>query len=230
MEADLRRTQLVIFDLDGTLSDTLESIGKAVNDTMMQYGMDPHPLDSIRTFIGGGMMVLFKRAAPGVSEQILQEMCMFYQARVTLYAKEDRLYDGIEELLEGLHKRGTKLAIVSNKPQVSMESCLQSLFRNRPEVREWFCAVYGLSDLSLAKPNPTFTRRILEDEGVHPEDAIYVGDSIVDVQTAQAAGLRCIGCAWGLGERADIEKADMVAETTFDLLRMLLGDARASGL
>lgn len=157
-------------------------------------------------------------------------MCTFYQERVTLYAKEDRLYDGIEELLEGLHKRGTKLAIVSNKPQVSMESCLRSLFRNRPEMREWFCAVYGLSDLSLAKPNPTFTRRVLEDEGVHPEDAIYVGDSIVDVQTAQAAGLRCIGCAWGLGERADVEKADMVAETTFDLLHMLLGDARASGL
>lgn len=230
MEAELKHVRLVIFDLDGTLSDTLESIGKAVNDTMAHYGMNSHPLDAIRTFIGGGMMVLFKRAAPGVSEEMLRDMCKFYQNKVELYAREDRLYDGIEELLAGLHERNTKLAIVSNKPQVSMESCLRSLFRNRPEMREWFCAVYGLSDLSLAKPNPTFTRRVLEDEGICPEDAVYVGDSIVDVQTAQAAGLRCIGCAWGLGERADIEKADVVAETTSDLLRILLGDAGGPGL
>lgn len=225
MEVELRNVRLVIFDLDGTLSDTLESIGKAVNDTMRQYNMTPHPLDTIRTFIGGGMMVLFKRAAPGVSEQLLREMCMFYQSRVELYAREDRLYSGIEELLEALHKKNTKLAIVSNKPQVSIESCLRSLFRKKPEMREWFCAVYGLSDLSLAKPNPTFTLRVLKDEGIRAKDAVYVGDSIVDVQTAQAAGLRCIGCAWGLGERSDVEKADIVAETTSDLLRILLGDA-----
>lgn len=225
MGTELRNLRLAIFDLDGTLSDTLESIGKAVNDTLSHYGINPHPLDAIRTFIGGGMMVLFQRAVPGASEQLLQDMCTFYQKRVELYAREDRLYDGIEDLLEGLHQKKIKLAIVSNKPQVSMESCLRSLFRGRPEMRGWFCAVYGLSDLSLAKPNPTFTLRVLEDEAVRPEDAIYIGDSIVDVQTAQAAGLRCIGCAWGLGERSDIEKADIVAESTSDLLRILLGDA-----
>lgn len=219
--------RLVVFDLDGTLGDTLGSIARAVNEALRERGHPEHPEEVIRTFIGSGMRVLFEKAAPQASPEENAALCALYRARVRVYSQEDKPYDGIIPLLRDLHSHGVQLGIVTNKPQEAVLPCLQSLFAAAPEVVGWFSAFYGLSDLSLAKPNPHFVLKLLQDSHVSKDEAVYVGDSIVDVQTGRNAQVFTIGCLWGLGDPPDVAQADMVARTVADLhayLRSRLSD------
>ncbi|TNJ26418.1 Phosphoglycolate phosphatase [Giardia muris] len=209
--------KLVVFDLDGTLGDTLGSIARAVNEALAERGHPQYSEEVIRTFIGSGMRVLFEKAAPHATPDENEALCAIYRAKVSVYSQQDSPYDGIIPLLKDLHKHGIQMAIVTNKPQEAVLPCLQSLFSAAPELVDSFVAYYGLSDLSLAKPNPHFVLRLLEDLHVSKEDALYVGDSIVDVQTGRNAQVFTIGCLWGLGDPADVAQADLVVKTVADL-------------
>lgn len=191
----------VIFDLDGTLLDTLVDLMDAVNYAMRKCGYPERSLEEIRRFVGNGVRVLVKRAVPnGTSDGDYEKAYAFFRE----YYKENMEkhtcpYDGIEELLSNLKKAGVKTAIVTNKADFAAIPLCNKMF---PQVE----VVIGTSEFVTPKPNPQGVFKALDILGVKKEEAYYVGDSEVDVQTALNSGLDLISVLWGFRTRAELEK------------------------
>ena len=191
----------VIFDLDGTLLDSIGDIGGAMNDALAARGLPTHPLSAYLRFIGDGVEMLAKRAAPPGTD--LDELVEQYRGR---YAErmehETKPYAGIPELLDGLQARGVKVAVLSNKrDDFTVELVKRQLSR-------WpFVAVRGERKAVPRKPDPTAALELARALGLPPAEIAFVGDTPIDVKTGLAAGMLSVGVLWGFRTRDELEAA-----------------------
>lgn len=184
--------QAVLFDLDGTLTNTLEDIAFAMNRALRLHGLPEHPVDAYRYMVGDGAKVLARRAA-GEREEMAGEVQRTYQA----YYQEHNLdrtrpYRGIPELLEVLQARGVKLCVFSNKPHADTCRVVGHFF---PQIR--FAVVRGQVEGIPVKPDPAGALAVAEEAGVAPGDFLYLGDTNVDMCCALRAGMHPVGVTWG---------------------------------
>ena len=213
----------VIFDLDGTLADTLQDIAEAMNRALAARGMPQHPAATYRPLIGGGARdhagkVLPKDAASQAqADDLLAAFRRDYVARPVVHT---RPYAGMPELLAELARRGLPLAVLSNKPNAPTREIVATLF---PNVR--FAAVYGERPPLPRKPDPKTALLLAGELGVPAERCAFVGDTAVDMGTAIAAGMLPVGVLWGFRDLAELEASGarhVIAEPA-ELLDVLRG-------
>lgn len=195
--------KLVIFDLDGTLLNTIADLASAVNYALIQLDYPIHPEETIRTFVGNGINKLLFRALP--DDKKTEENVMRMRAHFLPYydmhnADLSRPYPGIVSLLEGLQTKQVMLAVASNKYQTATEKLVKHYF---PSIR--FVEVLGQREGVAVKPDPAIVFDILQKADVAKEDVLYVGDSGVDMQTAINAGVDAVGVTWGFRPQAELE-------------------------
>lgn len=194
--------QLVIFDLDGTLLNTIADLAEAVNRALVACGFAEHPTDAYRFFVGDGVSKLFERALPPearTAENIARIRTHFMPYYEAHNADLSRPYEGILELLAELQSRGVKMAVASNKYQAATQKLVRHYFADTD-----FVAVFGQREGVAIKPDPQIIFDVLEVAGVSAEDVIYVGDSNVDMQTGPRAGVDTVGVSWGFRPREEL--------------------------
>lgn len=213
----------VIFDLDGTLLNTLGDLRAATNHALEVRGLPPHSMEEIRQFIGNGIRLLICRAMPeGTPEAeidaALDDFKAYYAAHI-----HDRTvpYDGIPQLLTALRKRGVKVAVLSNKIDSASQQLIEYFFPGKTDV------VFGEHVGVPRKPDPTSCRMVMQQLGVQPEQVLYVGDSGTDMQTAKNAGLYAVGVTWGFRSKEVLLEngADILVHRPEQILQILDSDA-----
>jgi phosphoglycolate phosphatase len=205
----------VIFDLDGTLLDSIADIGGAMNDTLSARGWPTHPIDRYFHLVGDGVEILARRAVPEGKyvPELVDEYRANYSARIELHT---RPYEGIPELLDALHAKGVKLAVLSNKRH---DFTVELVKR---QLKQWpFTAVAGERAGIPRKPHPAPALELARVLEVEPKDIAFVGDTPIDVQTAVAAGMLPVAVLWGFRPKAELTEAG--AHHTLSHPRELLG-------
>ena len=200
--------QLAIFDLDGTLLDTVADLANATNQALRQCGYPTHPTEAYYQFVGNGINKLFYRALPeeARTEENVQRIRSLFLPYYNEHNADDSCpYEGIAQLLSDLQSRGIQIAVASNKYQLATEKLVAHFF---PSIH--FAAVYGQREGIAIKPDPTIVNDILRDTNITRTHTIYIGDSGVDMQTAHNAGIESIGVTWGF--RSEEELIDNGAE------------------
>lgn len=195
--------KLVIFDLDGTLLDTIADLAESANHALKELGYPTHPVEVIRTFVGNGINKLLERALPAnerTEENVMNLRTYFIPYYDRHNADLSQPYPGIVSLLEQLQAKGTMIAVASNKYQKATVKLVRHYF---PTIR--FIEVLGQREGINVKPDPTIVSDILKKANVSQEETLYVGDSGVDMQTAINAGVEAIGVTWGFRPRAELE-------------------------
>lgn len=212
--------KLVIFDLDGTLLNTINDLATSTNYALRKFGYPEHEPADYRYFVGNGITKLVERALPEWArheEQITQVKAEF----VAYYSvhKSDLTvpYPGISELLEKLQQQQIKLAVASNKFDQATGELVHHYFGDR-----LFSIVLGQREGIPVKPNPAIVNDILEQTGVSRDEVLYVGDSGVDMQTARNAGVKSVGVTWGFRSRQELEEngALFVADQPAEILKI----------
>ncbi len=199
------RFKAIIFDMDGTLLDTVADIGEAANRVLSYKGFPQHPLESYKHFVGEGAGILIERALPAKSrtdELIGECLEMFFQEYGNTWNNHTRLYPGIKELLNSLSELPVTLSILSNKPDGFTKACANEYL----DAWEFF-RVIGNSDAIPRKPDPTGAISIISELKLAAEDCLFVGDTKIDMQTAKAAGMTSIGVLWGFRPREELVEA-----------------------
>lgn len=196
--------QAVIFDLDGTLVDSLEDIAAALGGALADAGLAHPPIELVRSWIGDGAHSLVRRAVHAADshadvDAVLAAFRERYRAEPIVHT---RLYDGLSDALDELAAPGRTFAVLSNKPHDLTTTIAQRLLGAWP-----FAAVFGQRAGLPLKPDPTAALVTADEIGVPPARCAFVGDSAIDVETARAAGMRAIAVAWGFRERAELEAA-----------------------
>ncbi len=193
--------QAVLFDMDGTLLDTLEDLRDGVNLVLERRGYPQHTLEEIRDYVGNGAGVLIRRALPeGTAEAEISEVLAEYKEWYRVhYCTKTRPYPGVAELLDKLAAAGVKMAVVSNKPDAVTKELAKKFFPGLP--------AFGQRDDVPRKPEPQMVWNALETLGVSREQACYVGDSEVDVATARNAGLPAVIVSWGFRTEEQLRAA-----------------------
>jgi phosphoglycolate phosphatase len=184
----------VIFDLDGTLLDTLEDIADSANEALVATGFNPHPLDEYRFFVGNGVENLVKMMLPKDTQQHIvdQVIAGFQQAYHRNYANKCQPYPGIMTLINELTQRGYKMGVCSNKPDAFTQVMVDLYFKDVS-----FVAVTGERKDLPRKPNAAMVHYILDRMKLGVDECLFIGDSDVDVKTAINAGCKSVGVAWG---------------------------------
>ena len=193
------RYDTFIFDLDGTLLDTLGDLAASVNYALRSHGMPEHSLDDVRRFVGNGVRRLMERAIPDGAENPLFDatFATFRQYYMAHSLDTTRPYDGIPETLAELMRRGCHIAVVSNKMMAATVELCRHFFPDTVEVAIGEHEAEGIRK----KPAPDTVFAALRQLGVGKDRAVYIGDSDVDVQTAANAGLPCISVLWGFRDK-----------------------------
>lgn len=212
------KRDLVIFDLDGTLLNTIGDLAAAANRMRTLRGLAELDYATYCTYVGNGILRLVERALPesmrdpATVAAARADFLAYYIDHIDRYTTP---YAGIPELLAELQRRGVRLAVASNKFQAGTEKLIRSYF---PAIR--FEAVFGQRAGVPLKPDPAVVGEILERTGVAAERVLYVGDSGVDMQTAHAAGVRCVGVSWGFRSREELvaASADRIIDRAEELL------------
>ena len=188
----------VIFDLDGTLLDTLEDLTDSVNYALTDAGYPGHTIEEVRMMVGNGVRTLMERAVPtGISTEAFEAVFAAFKEHYDQHCNDHtHPYDGIPELLHTLKAQGFRLAIVSNKVDSAVKT-LRALYFN-----ETIPVAIGEKEGIRRKPAPDTVVTALQELGASASDAVYVGDSDVDIQTAANAGMDCISVSWGFRDTA----------------------------
>lgn len=213
--------QACIFDLDGTLTDTLESITYSVNATLRQMGLLTITKEQCQSFVGFGAGVLIRNSLQAVNgsderqDEAMQIYKRIFQEYCTYLVKP---YEGIRQMLEELKGEGIKLAVLSNKPHAQTLKVVEEIFGN-----DMFTIVRGQQEGVPRKPNPTVALQIAKKFRIRAADCIYIGDSDVDMQTGKAAGMKTVGVTWGFRSRDVLlmNGADELIDTPSELLKLL---------
>lgn len=199
----------LIFDLDGTLVDSLQGIAASVNHALAQSGLPTHSLDAIRGFIGNGARILIRRAAPADADEsrLIQLEEAFKSDYDVTWPDGTFVYEGITELLGSLQNQGHPLAVLSNKPHAFTETIVSRLF---PGIR--FSSVLGQRAGIPHKPDPAGALEIAKILRLAPENCIVIGDSTMDLETADNAAMRSIAVSWGFQDRSRLAAADFIVD------------------
>lgn len=198
----------IVFDLDGTLTDTLQDLCNSTNYALSQMGWPKRTLDEVRRFVGNGVRRLIEQAVPdGTSAEDFSCCFTHFQQHYLVHCQDYTcLYPGVADMLREVHVRGYRTAIVSNKLQAGVDELYQTYFKDVIDV------TIGEREGIRRKPAPDMVALALRELEVESSEAIYVGDSEVDVQTARNAGLPCISVLWGFRDREQLVEA---GATTF---------------
>lgn len=211
--------QTAVFDLDGTLLDTLEDLWRATNMALETHSLPPRTRDEVRMFVGNGVEMLIRRAVPhGTDEETtLAVLADFKTAYAAICEDHTKPYDGIMEMLTALRERGIRVAVVSNKFDAATKKLCEKYFGDLVEV------AIGERAGVRKKPAPDTVYEALKELGVTLDSAVYIGDSDVDIQTARNCGMPCISVTWGLrDERFLIDKGAMfLAHSPLELSQYL---------
>ena len=206
----MKRYDTVIFDLDGTLLNTLEDLADAVNAVMRANAYPERTLDEVRRFVGNGIRRLMEQAVPeGVCGEIFERVFEEFRTYYTEHCQiKTRAYDGVMELLEALKEKGYAMAIVSNKNHAAVCELNDIYFKKDISV------AIGQKDGIRKKPAPDTVFQALKELGVSGERAVYVGDSEVDFMTAENSCMDCVLVTWGF--RTEEELADCTPKVWID--------------
>lgn len=213
-----------IFDLDGTLIDSLDDLADAANASLQEAGFAAHPVDAYRDFVGNGIETLIRRALPADAAERLDPLRIqaIVQHMSHIYARhwhaKTRCYEGIAELVEGLRAKGLPLAVLSNKPHVFTCEIIEHFFPSQP-----FEHVYGARAHVPNKPDPSGALDVAAQWGLQPAQVLFVGDSNVDMDTARRAAMPAVGVCWGFRSREELLGAGAAAlvEQPADIARLL---------
>lgn len=193
------RYDTVIFDLDGTLLDTLDDLTDAVNYALGRMGWPPRSREEIRSFVGNGVALLMERSAPqGAAASQTAEALELFKPYYNAHSRDKTApYPGVQELLRTLREKGCTLAVVSNKFDAAVKELAQDYFPGLLDLAAGESEAAGVPK----KPHPAMVLQTMAALGAHPERTVYVGDSDVDLETAANAGLPCISVTWGFRSR-----------------------------
>jgi phosphoglycolate phosphatase len=217
----------IVFDLDGTLLDTLADIGDAANAVLQQLGFPAHALDNYRQFVGEGIAVLFQRAVPVDQidgETISRCVNAFQIAYRRNWLVRTRPYEGILDLLDELPGRGLRMAVLSNKPHEFTQACVGHYFPKAP-----FDVVFGQREGIARKPDPAGALEIAQRLAIPAGEFVYLGDSAIDIQTATHAGMHPVGAAWGFRSVEELRAAGAMAVICRPLELLEFLDGREAG-
>ena len=214
-------TKLIIFDLDGTLLNTIGDLAAAMNAVLAQHQLSQHTYEEYTQMVGNGIRLLVERALPETMrdpetvETMRLEFVDYYTQHIDIHTKP---YEGTVELLRELNQRGIRMGVASNKFQSGTEQLVGEFFGDIP-----FVAVLGQRPNIPLKPDPAIAEEIIRKAGVEKSETLYVGDSGVDMQTATAAGLRKVGCTWGFRTREELaaQGADHLIDRAEELLALV---------
>jgi phosphoglycolate phosphatase len=209
--------QTAVFDLDGTLLDTLEDLYRATNTALEDHSLPRRSRDEVRMFVGNGVEMLIRRAVPaGTDEETtLAVLTDFKTTYAAICEDHTRPYDGIPDMLRALRERGIRVAVVSNKFDAATKQLCEKYFGDLVEV------AIGERTGVRKKPAPDTVYEALKELGVTAEGAVYIGDSDVDIQTARNCGMPCISVTWGLRDKDFLLQSG--AEILVDTPERLLG-------
>jgi len=209
---------LIIFDLDGTLIDSLPDLADATNHMLAALGRPRIDQDAVRRLVGQGARRLVERALAGAAqEEVEQGLALFLDYNHRHIADRTVLYPGVGETLDALKGRGMRLAIISNKNVALCREVVSALGIDR-----YFEEILGADSLPFRKPSPEPVLKLLADFGVDPERAALVGDSINDIAAGRGAGVPTVGCTWGYGDPVELKDADYRIDEFAELLEIPL--------
>ena len=208
------RYTTVLFDLDGTLLDTLDDLTDAVNRTLSRYGLPQRERREVRSFLGNGARYLMEHAAPGVAGERFEQLLRDYKADYDANCRvKTAPYPGIDALLRALRAAGCRTGIISNKPDSAVQPLYEAFFADTMDTavgeREGICR----------KPAPDPVLAAMERLGAAAEQTLYVGDSEVDIRTAQNAGVDCASVTWGFRDPEELKRSG--AQMLFDTAKAL---------
>jgi phosphoglycolate phosphatase len=215
------RFDAILFDLDGTLADTLDDIAASMNWALERNDLNPHPPDAYRELVGEGVGRLVERALPVERQDLHEAVLEDLRAHYTDHMLDRTVpYPGIPELLDELSRRCLPMAVLSNKPEVATRWMMERLFSEWP-----FAVVAGERPGVPHKPDPEAAIEIARGLGIPPARVLYLGDTRTDMETAVAAGMFGVGALWGFRDRAELvaHGASAVVEHPGEILRILDG-------
>jgi phosphoglycolate phosphatase len=211
-----------IFDLDGTLVDSLEDLTDAVNHLRNAYSYPPLTAESVRQKVGKGTRNLIQQVLPGISDTDMNRaLCLFLDFNRAHIADKSRLYPGMQDTLQALAIRNVRLAVISNKNEELSTLILQTL-----GIDDLFESISGGDTFPERKPSPLPLLNVADSLGIAPADCAMVGDSINDIEAGNRADMTSIACSWGYGSREELLGADVLVHTPQELLAAISAGSR----
>ena len=212
--------KLVIFDLDGTLLNTINDLGNSCNYALEKLGFNTHPLSAYPFMVGNGVRKLIERAQPDATPEMVDKIIVAFKEHYDRHNTDSSVpYPGITELLRNLHEAGVNLAVASNKYQEAVSRIISHFF---PEIP--FVGVEGQIEERKVKPDPSIVFSILNKCPTGKSDVLYVGDSAVDIETAKRACIENCGVTWGFSPVSHLRGAyaDHIVSIPAEILKLCL--------
>ena len=209
-------SKAILFDLDGTLVNSVYDIAAAMNHALESLGQPTFPVERYYQMVGNGMKKLCSRALAEDKQELLEELLGRYNARYLAHCCDETVvYGGVPELLQGLKDRGYKLALITNKPAGQAKNVVETLLPGAP-----LDVVWGQQAPFAVKPDPAVYFHVCGLLGVKPGDTLYCGDSDVDILFAHNAGAKGLGCLWGFRGEKELKAAgaDLLAKKPLEIL------------
>ena len=210
----------IVFDLDGTLLDTVGDIAAALNRALGACGLPTHEQKTVETFLGGGIRDAVMKATPeGTSQEIIERVLELYRDDYVAHCTEKtRMYDGVREMVDCLAAQGFDMAVLSNKTEATARKIVAHFFPNGE-----FKAVFGRAADRPLKPHPDAAKPVLDALGLAPQEIAYAGDSNTDILFAKAVGMLPIATPWGYRSREELIEAgaEKIAEHPMEILNLI---------
>ncbi len=212
----MNRVKLIIFDLDGTLIDSLEDLTDATNHMLAEMRQEKLSVEDVRKLVGQGARRLVERALPGASaREIERALDIFLSFNESHIVDKTILYPGVKETLTRLKGEGYLLAVISNKNEALCEKVIQTL-----GLKRFFEVVIGADSMPFRKPSPEPVLKLLRDFRANSSETVIVGDSINDISAGKAAGVCTVGCMYGYGDSDELSNSDYVVGSLPEILEL----------
>lgn len=213
------KTEAILFDLDGTLLNTLQDLTNSVNHSLNKMGMPLRSIFEVRKFVGDGLKMLITRATPvGSTEETLEEIIKIHKSYYQKHMLDNTVpFDGIMDMLKTLKERNIKIAVISNKAHEAVVPLCEEIFGNLVDI------AIGVGNGVEPKPNPGAVLEAIKQLNVNPENIYYVGDSFIDMQVSENAKVKSVAVSWGYSDREVFDDFSpvLIADKPSDILSLL---------